>query len=296
MMAARTKPEPPTALRTSAGSAISRRDGFSLLEVLLASGIALLLLSALYVGMDVQLRSTEEGRAIVDQSSLARNLLARMSRDLHGCLSPITAASATLLGAVTGTNVESVVGLTPTPLNMGLQGDSWQVTVYVSQVPKTGGDSGIDTNADTQPLGASDIHRITYWLAGGGLAKQDITRVTADDDSASLPPAVDDESKYILSEDVVGLQFRYFDGTNWTDSWDGATIGADGKTPIGPPRLIEITLTLKIAGTQNAEAKEKVYVHAVSIGAANAQPTTAGADATGGTSGTTSGGTTGGSE
>jgi prepilin-type N-terminal cleavage/methylation domain-containing protein len=268
------------------------RGGFTLLEVILASAIALLLMWGLYVGMDVQLRQTDEGRTIVNQADLARNLLTRMSAELSGCLTPITASKATMIGAVTGTNLDTTAGLTPTAFNMGLQGDASQVTVYVSTVPKVNAEGGDRAAAEQQQQSASDIRRITYWLTNSGLARQEVTRVTADDDDSALPPNVD-ESKYIYAEDVVGLSFQYYDGTNWTDTWDGSTLGADGKTPIGPPRLIQVTMTIRYAGTQGTEAKEKTFIHSVAIGAANAQPTQAGATPAGSTSST--GSTTGGS-
>jgi Type II secretion system (T2SS), protein J len=174
-------------------------------------------------------------------------------------------------------------------------GDAGQVTVYAAAVPKVAVEAGGDVaQAEQQQQSASDIHRITYWLANsGGLARQEMTRVTADDDASAMPPYVDDESKYILATEVTGLAFRYFDGTTWTDSWDGSTLGADGKTPIGPPRLIEITLTLRHAGTQGGAATEKTFRHCVAIGAANAQPTQAGSD-TGTTGSTGTSSTTGG--
>jgi prepilin-type N-terminal cleavage/methylation domain-containing protein len=273
------------------------RSGFTLLEVILASAIALLLMWGLYVGMDVQLRQTDEGRTIVNQADLARNLLTRMSAELSGCLTPITASKATMIGAITGTNLDTTAGLTPTAFNMGLQGDASQVTVYVSTVPKVNVEGGGDrAAAEQQQQNASDIRRITYWLTNSGLARQEVTRVTADDDDSALPPNVD-ESKFIYAEDVVGLSFQYFDGTAWTDTWDGSTLGADGKTPIGPPRLIQITMTIRYAGTQGAEAKEKTFIHSVAIGAANAQPTQAGATTPGTTGSSTgsTGSTTGGS-
>ena len=86
--------------------------------------------------------------------------------------------------------------------------------------------------ADVQPPGPIDTE----------LELGDLARVHPDDDDSALPPNVNDESRYIFAEDVVGLSLQYFDGTNWTDTWDGSTLGADGKTPIGPPRLVQITL------------------------------------------------------
>src|SRR5437588_1403521 len=269
------------------------RAGFTLMEVILASAIALLLMWGLYVGMDVQLRLTDEGRTIVNQADLARNLLTRMSAELGGCLTPITASKATLIGAVTGTNLDTAAGLAPTAFNMGLQGDASQVTVYISTVPKVNAEGGDRASAEQQQQSASDIRRITYWMTNSGLARQEVTRVTSDDDDSALPPNVNDESRYIFAEDVVGLSLQYFDGTNWTDTWDGSTLGADGKTPIGPPRLIQITLTIRYAGTQGGEATEKTFIHCVAIGAANAQPTSAGATPAGSSSSGT--GTTGGS-
>jgi prepilin-type N-terminal cleavage/methylation domain-containing protein len=269
------------------------RPGFTLLEVILASAIALLLMWGLYVGMDVQLRQTDEGRTIVNQADLARNLLTRMSAELSGCLTPITASKATMIGAATGTNLDTTAGLTPTAFNMGLQGDASQVTVYISTVPKVNAEGGDRAAAEQQQQSASDIRRITYWMTNSGLARQDVTRVTSTDDDAALPPNVNDESRYIFAEDVVGMSLQYFDGTNWTDTWDGSTLGADGKTPIGPPRLVQISLTIRYAGTQGGEAKEKTFIHSVAIGAANAQPTSAGATPSGTTSGSSSSSTTG---
>lgn len=264
------------------------RTGFTLLEVILASAIALLLMWGLYVGMDVQLRQTDEGRTIVNQADLARNLLTRMSAELGGCLTPITASKATLIGAVTGANLDTAAGLTPTAFNMGLQGDATQVTVYVSTVPKVNAEGGDRASAEQQQQNASDIRRITYWMTNSGLARQEVSRVTADDDDSALPPNVVDESRYLFAEDVIGLTFQYFDGTAWTDTWDGSTLGADGKTPIGPPRLIQITLIIRYAGTHGGEAKEKTFIHSVAIGAANAQPTQAGATTPGSSSSSSS--------
>jgi hypothetical protein len=143
-----------------------------------------------------------------------------------------------------------------------------------------------------QPLNSRDLHRVTYWLADGGLARQDMDRVSAadDDPDAPLPPGVPDETKYILAPEVTDLQFRYFDGENWQDSWDGTVLGPDGKTPIGPPRSVEVTLSIRRFGADpNDPDAIKQYRQVVPINAANAQSTatpaaTTGSTTTGGTS------------
>ncbi len=259
------------------------RPAYTLLEVLLASAIAVLLMGALYVGMDVQLRTVQNGRELINESAVVRNLLARINTDVAGCLTPITA---TVAVPATGDAATDVV----TPLNGGVQGDNNVLTLWVSRVPQlpTGPDAA---TAATQQLNSSDLRRISYWLADGGLARQEIDRVTADDDDTQLPPYVTDEGRFILAPEVTELTFQYFDGTSWQDTWDGTTLGADGKTPMGPPRAVSITLSVRRPGADpnNANAVKR-YRHVVAIGAANAQPGMADDTGTTGTSGT---GTTG---
>ena len=84
----------------------------------------------------------------------------------------------------------------------------------------------------------------------------------------------------VIAPEVVQLQFRYFDGTDWQDTWDGSQPGPDGMTPMGPPRAIEITLGVRQptpeGGDATANTNVKTYVHYVAIEAANAinPPTT----------------------
>lgn len=265
------------------------RSGFTLLEVLLAAAIAALLMAALYVSMEVQLKHADAGREAVNESTVARNLIARIEADVAGTITPITATVA--LKSTSGDAAVDVV----TPLNGGVIGDNVTLTVWASRVPQT--PTGPDAaDAMTQQMMSCDVRRISYWMAEGGLARQDLDRVTADDDDSQLPPNVSDEQKYILAPEVTGVTFRYFDGTTWQDSWDGTVLGADEKTPIGPPRAVEITLTIHKTGADaNDTTADKTYRHVVGINAANAQPSTATDDTgTTGSSSTTGTSTTGG--
>ncbi|HEY1377424.1 MAG TPA: type II secretion system protein GspJ [Gemmataceae bacterium] len=262
-----------------------RRPAYTLLEVLLASAIAVLLMAALYVGMEVQLRHVQAGRELVNESSVVRNLLARINADVAGCLTPIKATAA--VASATGDVATDVV----VPLNGGVQGDNNVLTLWVSRVPKlpTGADAAL---ADTQQLNSSDLRRVSYWLADGGLARQDLDRVTADDDDSQLPPNVNNESQLIIAPEVTAVTFQYFDGTTWQDTWDGTALGPDGKTPVGPPRAVVINLSVRRAGADpNDQTAVRNYRHVVAIGAANAQPTmsddttaTGASSTTGGTS------------
>ena len=64
---------------------------------------------------------------------------------------------------------------------------------------------------------------------------------------------------------MKSLQFEYFDGQSWQDSWDGTQVGSDGVTPIGPPAAVAITIGLARPGTDEV----KTYRHVVAIRTAN---------------------------
>jgi len=52
---------------------MSARPAFTLLEMVLSTAIAVLLLAALYVALDLQLRRASDARAKVEHSTLARS-------------------------------------------------------------------------------------------------------------------------------------------------------------------------------------------------------------------------------
>lgn len=62
------------------------RDGFTLLEVMLALLLASILLFGMWLCVDVQLRVVERGREEVEQAQLARTILRRMGDDLRSAV------------------------------------------------------------------------------------------------------------------------------------------------------------------------------------------------------------------
>src|SRR5262249_17299391 len=82
-----------------------------------------------------------------------------------------------------------------------------------------------------------------------------------------------DEASHVIAPEVKSLQFRYFDGSNWQDSWDGTQPGPDGVTPQGPPRAIE--LTIGFGTPDNPDAALKTVRHVIAIPPANRSATPA---------------------
>jgi hypothetical protein len=296
-----------------------RRPAYTLLEVLVASAVGVLLMGALYMAISVQLRHAQIGRDLVEESLLARALLTRMDTDIRLSLGPplprgsgaagsssatggsssagsgTTAATGTSStgsgsGATSSTSSSSTTGSTSAgsgsaQFNYWVQGDTNWIMLYISRVPQPV--NPIPGAVDpTQPLGFSDLRRVSYWLAGGGdvpsgLARQELTAVTSADAMSAVPPNIPDEDSMVIAEEVKSLTFSYFDGTNWQDTWDGTVAGPDGSTPVGPPWAIAITLGIALPGLEGSTQADqglKLYRHVVPILTANgtSQPATSG--------------------
>lgn len=299
------------------------RRGFTLLEVLLASLIATILLGALYVVMDITLRQTQVSRDTVEEDNLSRGVFNRLTIDLAASLGPLppkcggnsgtgtssgsssgssgdsSDSSGATSGSTTGTSSSSTSSSstsstassstsssstddgsgsssssssTPQAADVGFQagivGDSTTLTVFVSRLPSVLANTGEliqwgNSQAPSAPV-SSDLSRITYWLGqNGGLCRQERPWVTADGIRDTFEPDLSNEAGDMLAEEVTNLTFEYFDGTDWTSTWNGYSPGPDGITPLGPPRAVRVTLTLSLPSTQPGRAPVQKQVSQV---------------------------------
>jgi prepilin-type N-terminal cleavage/methylation domain-containing protein len=294
------------------------RKAFTLLEMMLAAAVAVMLLAALYVAMDLQLRHAEAARDVVVETALVRTLFNRITADITPSLGQAdptrftnqsgaggsggaggaagtgtTGAGGTTSGAgasgtgaagsggsgTTGAAASAPAVTTGNQTYLVVQGDSSTLAIYVSRVPP-------DPNNPNNPQAQqpfSDQRRIYYWLSGGspgGLARQELLQVTSSDAlNGTVPADSGDPNSKLLAPEVKSLQFEYFDGSEWNDSWDGTQAGSDGVTPIGPPLAIAVTL-----GIAGPDGEVKTYRHVVAIPTAN-NPTPSQLSASGTTSG-----------
>ncbi len=143
-------------------------------------------------------------------------------------------------------------GATNIVLPFGVMGDNQSLHLFVSNLPReiyaSGANLASSDDSDAPPP-SSDIRRISYWLVGGGdspggLARQEVPLATSDDALQNLPPGIDSENTYIIADEVRSLNFQYWDGTDWQDSWDSTELGPDGVTPLGSPLAIAVTITI----------------------------------------------------
>lgn len=284
----------------------TRRPGFTLLEVMLASAIGVFLLAALYFAFDLCLRQADSSRGITQQSDLARAIVNRMTGDLSVAIGPLqpksgggvqdssninSAAGGTTTAATTTATTTPATGAaaatttadgsdpsadaTPTdqsvsadvPFQGGVFGTDKQLTIYVSRVPT----DLVNPLAAQQTLNGGDpkpdLRRITYYLGStGGLRRQEQFLVTADGVRNSTDPDHSREAQDLIAEEVADVTFEYFDGTTWGSTWAGDDDGGDGKTVKGPPRAVRMTLTLRDPGTGETKTVEHVFAIRAAVG------------------------------
>jgi prepilin-type N-terminal cleavage/methylation domain-containing protein len=229
------------------------RAGYTLLEVLLASVLAVILLAALYATLDVTLLQMDIGRELVAGNNLNRAVVNRMGADLSGVLGPLPpksgggtsstspststpsattpesgGSSAPTTGTGTGTSTTDptsgiegdttspdaqAVFAADVPVQAGLIGTEQQFTVFMSRVPE----SLVNPEVAVDPtlILPGDQRRITYYLAsdGSGLCRQVRPWVTADGVRNSTDPDYSTEAIDLIAPEVKDVTFEYLDAT-----------------------------------------------------------------------------------
>jgi prepilin-type N-terminal cleavage/methylation domain-containing protein len=283
---------------------MSKRTGFTLLEMVLALAIGLVLMISLYNVLNMQVYQSQAGRLVQQEATLAHHIFARMSRDILANMGPVpvvppvanaSAASASATGASQSTTPAATTGATATSatttttdtsntitFNSGVYGTNNVLILSTTKVPFSLDPTNAFSVDPTQQATTSDLRRVSYWLAAAngvqsGLAYQELMVATSNDLS-TFPSDMSPDSYTILASEVKDIQFQYFDGVNWQDSWDGTTLGGPaGDIPIGPPSAIKIILTLNRKAPDNTDLTDDQlpkFTHVVAIPGGNNFPQT----------------------
>ncbi|HEV3383714.1 MAG TPA: prepilin-type N-terminal cleavage/methylation domain-containing protein [Gemmata sp.] len=94
---------------TTGSKRIPRRRGFTLLELLLASVCAVMLLSALYFSFDMTIEQTQTARDQAGTEDLSRGVINRLAIDINAVLGPQPALSGGTAGMLVPTELESTL-------------------------------------------------------------------------------------------------------------------------------------------------------------------------------------------
>lgn len=244
-----------TARKSRRGPRPRQARGFTLLEVLLATGLAATLLLGLWSLFSIYTSLFETGQTKTEQSQLARALLEQLTDDLHSAIQdpipgvPTKTRTSTPLRrfVLSGSGHQlrlDVLQLTPLQGNLTPVGDSEQFSrepsaarvpelrtvTYTFQEPLVSSDVDVEslpglvrreqdfeTPASTEP--GSDL--ASQW-SGRGISASGIPGGTSAGEAASpdsLGPELVDAT-IIWVPEVVSLEFRYSDGSGWTSDWN----------------------------------------------------------------------------
>jgi hypothetical protein len=159
-------------------------------------------------------------------------------------------------GATESTETEDTAAYRP--LIIGSQN---QLTIDVSRLPRIDQYNafmlGLTDPTSSRP---SDVKSISYFLSSsapvsatmefdqqtvqqGGLYRRQIDRAVASYRGETSAPGVPDEYSKLLAPEIVGLEFRYFDGSAWANEWDSDEMQYF-------PTAIEVILTIDASRLQ----------------------------------------------
>jgi hypothetical protein len=262
----------------------AKRRAFSLLEMVLALAIGMLLLLALYVAFNTYITQAQSGREIVNEASLARNIMLRIGSDVFGQLGPVDTRVADYSGAAVAATGGAVDPTSVVSFNNGVYGTGATLILSNYRVHKS--PANAPTNAPDAVI-TSDVQRTAYWMVMNGpepvgLARAEIKQATSLDSDLFDPTTLTDPNKYVIAPEVKSIQFEYFDGTTWLPvgtTWDGSfSASTDGSIPPqGPPAAIRITLMLKRNTNPGAPPDDPTldgpsYLHVIALPTSNSFP------------------------
>jgi general secretion pathway protein J len=190
----------------------ARHRGFSLLELLLAMGMAAMLALSLYMAMNVTIRARRSAFASLEPSRAGAAAIDLVQRDFESVPPP----TGTLSGPFYGEH--QAAG----------SGDNDSVEFCSIGADPIEGDP-----ADASPL-AEGVRRIEFYVTTDGPQPALVRRVTRNLMPASEPYAEEE----ILARGVRSFSLRYFDGTSWQESWDSTTL--DDSLPFAVAITLEM--------------------------------------------------------
>jgi type II secretion system protein J len=199
---------------------------FTLIEMILAVGVAALVLAVIGSVFFAALHLRDVTQAAVDRATPVDQALAVMRRDLQCVVTPTNGTSKVLSGDFRAGNVIS--SGVPEP-------------VAVEMFTATG---ALSANA---PWG--DIQRVTYELkqpTDRSSTGKDLVRSVVRNLLTVTTPDVEDQ---LMLSGVASIKFTCFDGSQWQDTWD-----TTGVTSVNTNLPLAVRVDIQMSGGGSATA------------------------------------------
>ncbi len=234
------------------------RPGYTLLEVILASMLAAVILLIIATSIETQLRAFNAGRAHVQEAQLARVLLHLIGDDLRALMLPGKAADDAVANKKSdgseGGNSDSGIAddqsrefdeeETLDESTLGVYGELDWLRFDVVRAKRRAGFSSDELPSDAaMPRAAGEIETIVYYVltpeelaveavstdsdqTGGGLVRRELVRPTAAWAAEIGLLEYYDTTVPPIAPEVTAIEFRYHDGEEWLESWNSSSSGA----------------------------------------------------------------------
>jgi type II secretion system protein J len=196
---------------------------FTLIEMILAMGIAAIVLVTITTVLFTSLRLRDDTADMVDAASPVDSAAGFIERDLQCAVTPTNGTTKVLSGGFRAGNNITSVGVS----------DPVAVEMYTAD----------GTLSDSEPWG--DIQRVTYELkapADPSATGRDLYRSVTRNLLALNAPDVTDQ--FMLSG-VSSLKFSCYDGAQWNDSWD-----TTDPTSLNTNLPVAVRVDIQMAGQQ----------------------------------------------
>jgi type II secretion system protein J len=209
---------------------MNNAHAFTLIEMVLAIGVAAIVLIAINTVLFAALRLHEETADMVDAASPVDQTVTFLRRDLECVVTPTNGTTKVLSGDFRTGSVSS---------------DGVAEPVAIEMFTATGALS------DSTPW--ADIQRVTYELkdpADPSATGKDLVRSVVRNLLTITTPEVDDQ---LMMSGVASIKFSCFDGTQWQDTWDTTGVtSSDTNLPVA------VRVDIQMAGDNNLQPIEMV--------------------------------------
>lgn len=209
----------------------NHNQAFTLIEMILAIGIAAIVLICVSTALLTSLRLRDATAGMVDAESPVDAAVSFLKRDLQCCVTPTNGTSKILSGDFRAGN-----GIT----SAGVSG-----AVAIEMYTATGALS------DDAPW--ADIQRVTYELktpADLSMPGKDLYRSVVRNLLSISTPTVADQ---LMLSGVANIKFSCYDGTQWQDTWDTTSLSStDTNLPLA------VKVDIQMAGNAAAQPVEIV--------------------------------------
>jgi type II secretion system protein J len=207
---------------------INNLHAFTLVEMILAIGVAAIVLIAINAVLFAALHLREATGAVVDAATPVDQAMTFLRRDLQCAMTPTNGTTKVLSGDFKVGNVSSL-------------GVSEPVAI---ELFTTTGALGINA-----PWG--DVQRVTYELktsADRSSPGRDLVRSVTRNLLTLTAPVVDDQ---LMLSGVASIKFSCYDGVQWQETWD-----TTGMTSVNTNLPLAVRVDIQMSGNNNAAPVE----------------------------------------